>query len=68
MNSKVDEASRKVTRCELALDEAMDELKQLQDAMAIIKRKRDQAQENVNSWQLQLWEAEKELEKAHALV
>lgn len=58
---KLEELSRKVTRCELALDDAEDELKRLDAALEIIRKKRNQAREAVNFWEMQLWETEKEL-------
>ncbi|MED4586696.1 hypothetical protein P9578_28475 [Brevibacillus choshinensis] len=72
---KLAELSRQVTRCELSLDEAEKDLKQLDDAMNIIRKKRNQAQDQVNYWQMKLWETEKELDelrnervKAHETV
>ena len=64
---KLKELSRQANRCELALDDAEKELKQLDEALSIIRKKRNQAQEQVNYWQMKLWETEKELSERRVM-
>lgn len=72
---KLSELSRQAARCEFALEDAQQDLKQLDAAVTVMKKKRNQAQEQVNYWQMKLWETEKEIDelrnervKAHETV